>query len=353
MNRILPKILAVLTRHDRDIVVAGVDFQWSDNLWTPNIFRVYELIFGRRLDKNGGSIRAASKGWIDSEEGVFYQFGIAFEDNVALVEASIRQFFANFRLPKFKLVYFPVLTFQTPNGMTISRQMLIPYRFAIAIDNTGSVQDSAHPESFNFLFTGSNGLLTLTGVNTAAGEWPTNTTYNSVNMTQDTYNANSHINSGSNDTAFYSLRGPSTGTNAVGIAWTGSPIVYGITVASYTGVSQGAYDNSNAVDSGTGTTTSLVMNLPNVQAANCWAIGFLINDQAAPSYSVGAERVANPRSSADSQFDSAGTIGTGSQNITATISPAAHTYYTIFSIAPVAAAVTVSKSIISDLIIFN
>ncbi len=344
--------MAVLTRHDRQIVTRVVDFQWSDKLWTHNIFRVYEVLFGRRLDENGGSIRAASRGWIDSEEGVFYQYGIAFEDNVALVEASIRQFFSSFRLPKFKLVYFPVLTFQTPNGMTISRQMLIPYRFAIAIDNTGSVQDSAHPESFNFLFTGSNGLLTLTGVNTAAGEWPTNTTYNSVNMTQDTYNANSHINGGSNDTAFYSLRGPSTGTNAVGIAWTGSPIVYGITVASYTGVSQGAWDSSNSVDSGTGTTTSLAMSTT-VVAANCWLLGFVINDQAAPSFSVGAERVANPRSGANSQFDSAGTVGTGSQTDTATISPAAHTYYTIFSLAPVAAAVTVSKSIISDLIIFD
>lgn len=325
------------TRADRQKVVAGVDFEWSDKSWTHNAFRVYELIFWRRY-----GIRAESKGYF-TEGGVRYgkfkQYAISWEATVALFETAVRQMLT-FRLPQISLEYVPLIQLQTPQGIVI-QQLWVPYRFAIALDTSRSTgEETSDPTTYAYTCTGSNLVLILAGSMqrlTSTG-WPAASaiTYNSVAM--DAQIAQGGMNIYTNRwMATYYLINPSTGSNTMSINWVNTIQNAFPLTASYSGVKQTGFPDSSSgfvTDSGTAGSFSPTTT---VSASNCWLTANTDNDQWVPSISGnnGVNRANNASSIV--YVDSNGTVSTGSQSFTLSGSPNAHWSYIAVSIAPVPA----------------
>src|SRR5205085_12355012 len=84
LRYLLLKIMAVVTGAPRYVT----DVEWSSKSWTHNVFRLYELSFGRRW---GIRPELTSALGIDEKgrETVTYQFH-SFEAIVAHIEARIR-----------------------------------------------------------------------------------------------------------------------------------------------------------------------------------------------------------------------------------------------------------------------
>lgn len=224
MKNPLPQILATITGHPRYLP----DIKWSSKLWTHNIFRVYELVFGRRY-----GIRAEmTAGWVNGE---WVQQAYTFESSCALVETAIRNFI---RFPKFKLVkvYIPQLSFV---GLPQQRQQ--PYLLAIAYDNV-----SAEITSASLTITGSDMIL-VTAARALSGDDLTGVTYNSVSLTlgvKQTMLARTQY--------LHYLKGPSTGSNTLTFSGT-STAGRG---ASYSGASQtGGVDSAGVYETASGTRT--------------------------------------------------------------------------------------------------
>ncbi len=155
-------------------VEEGVDFAWSSKSWTHNAFRLYELVFGRKV-----GIRAESTTGVN-ENGVSWVIVHSFEAAVAYTETLIRN---AFRLPKFKLVkvYIPQLA---PAGFGPPSRG--PYMFAIAYDTTANgTNGAAASVTFAHTCTGSNLTLTVHGCqNGIPRASASSATYNAVSMTQ-------------------------------------------------------------------------------------------------------------------------------------------------------------------------
>lgn len=213
--RILAKILALLTLHDRYFP----EIEWSENSWTHNAFRTYEMLFGRRVgirpemtvqavsDENGLHVTYACHSW----EAVF-----------ALTETYIRETLASLKFQPIR-IYIPVL--MTPQGFPM---IASPYIFAIAHDvsaNSGA-QSNSSPWTYSHTCTGAN--LTFT----ANFRWWSNggtqsvssIVYNSVALTliatQDNESPTNYKSS-----AYY-LANPSTGANTFTLTFSAG--TYGI-----------------------------------------------------------------------------------------------------------------------------
>lgn len=241
---------------------------WSDRSWVHNIFRVYELIFGRRF-----GIRAEISSYFDGQRAFYYAH--SFEGACALLETSIRDLF-RFKLPV--RVWIPQLA--TPGLPKVS----LPFMFAIAHDADSKIgaASTTSPATWNHTCTGSNGLLVaMFEVKTTTNTFISGL-YNSIAMT---HLAGASIVDATNAIAFdywYKI-GPSTGSNAISISFTTGASRRLIGVAtSLTGVS--AQDASNTA-SGTvsGSTPQPSVSVTTV-ADNCWVIGGTgVNDNGALS----------------------------------------------------------------------
>ena len=206
MDKILPKIMAVITRHSRRQVIAGVDFKWG-KYWTHNAFRVWELIFWAP-----DRVRPSVVSFNGSEDD--HEYGFTLEGKFAVLETMVRSLL-RFKIPSIKLVRVPVL--QLANGM-VFHPGLVPYSFAIAIDtyqtNDGGINQTT-PTVGNHTCTGSNVVL-VTGIwnqqNNSASYPPSTITYNSVSMGSNLRLDSVSIGSGYYyNTILYALYGPSTG----------------------------------------------------------------------------------------------------------------------------------------------
>lgn len=248
MTTFLHKLMVDITRKPRQIVTLGVDFEWSPKSWTHNVFRTYELVFGRRkgikeemttvleTDKNGATR--------------FYYICHSFESCVALTEQYVREFLAHFKITPFK-IYVPVL--QTVGGTPVFSS---PYLFAIAFDNAGDSGEKANttPWSFSFTATGSNLSMVSSFVN-----WNNSGT---VSVSSVTYNSVS-FTFGINQTAFtpadyiaqqYYLASPATGANTASVAFTGNS--YGrMGMTSFSGTNTASPKDNTAVAHTAGATS--------------------------------------------------------------------------------------------------
>lgn len=121
ISDILPVAMVVLTKHDREIV----EIKWVKKNWTHNIFRVYEMFFGRRK----GIRPEAAVGFDDNGRQVVQIF--TYEAGIAHIEKSIRAWFSNLLERKWITieVYSPQMVMT--NGMTMPFPRM-PYLFAIA-----------------------------------------------------------------------------------------------------------------------------------------------------------------------------------------------------------------------------
>ena len=126
------------------------EIKWSSNSWTHNVFRVYEMIFGRKY-----GIRAELSSIPFENKTLYYCH--SWESVFALTETKVRELLKGL-VPKISLVYVPQL--QTTNGFNLPLSNS-PYLFAIAFDavssNDGGV---ATTNTYSHTCTGSD--LTLT-----------------------------------------------------------------------------------------------------------------------------------------------------------------------------------------------
>ncbi len=264
---ILPQILATLTG-SRYQVVRGRDFEWSDNSWTHNAFRVYELIFGRRYgirhemsascDHDGNTIYAAH-----SREAVF-----------ALAERYVRDLFLSWQFAK---IYIPIM--QTTQGIPVFAS---PYLFAIANTNSAQSTRTGSPTTntlSSYSITGSNVSL-FVGVDVAQSAdvaQCTGVTANGVSMGSEV----GHIvisTGGVGNVYLFNLVGAATGNI---VATKNSALSeLALMASSYSGVSQGALDNSSTAgpSSSSNFTQSVASN-----TANAWGLVFNGNGTGNPT----------------------------------------------------------------------
>lgn len=172
MEKILPYILATLTQHDRQKVVAGVDFEWSKDSWTHNFFRAFELVFWRRSGIRAETSAVAFKNADGTTTTIRAYHSL--ESLLKFFEYKVRSIW-NWKLVPVK-VYLPVLR---PAGMpTFSSPYLLAIAFVGAANNN---QNGATTLSLTgvscgttnglvFAFAGDNDLsFVITGISCADG----------------------------------------------------------------------------------------------------------------------------------------------------------------------------------------
>lgn len=247
-RKILPKILAVITRESRYLP----QIKWSSECWTHNLFRLYEIVFWRRL-----GIRREQ---ISTSEGVVYCFTL--ENYLATWEGFIRAYLKS--ALRFKVVY---LQFAEIAGIK-SQYGFAPYRFAIAVDSAASAGGTSSALAWNLTCSGSDRILFTFGyINEgSAADRVTSMTYNSV--------ASTFINkilAGADYSYLYYQVAPSTGTNSVVINLNATVGIIG-GAASYTGANQTGQPDANNTNSATGGSVTSLTTSVTVVAANSWLV---------------------------------------------------------------------------------
>lgn len=266
------------------------EIQWSGSSWTHNVFRCYELIFGRKF-----GIRPEMSARYS--EGVITYTCHSWESAFALTEQYVRLFFKGIVFAP-KRVWIPLL--QTPQGFTFPSS---PFLFAIAFDT--SVIGGAGSATWSHTCTGSNiglfiGMVTTSGLASAA-------TYNSVSASLTDSIASTNGCTG--QTLFF-LANASTGSNTVSVT-VGAGVFQGYS-CSYSGVSAIDSHAANTV----GTNQSSWPSSTTVVAANCWLIAMGSGSGNFTGVTVAVGTVRQFNAGDDGIADSNGTVGTGSQNIT-------------------------------------
>lgn len=269
MKKILPYILATLTQHDRQLVVPGTDFTWSSNCWTHNVFRVYELVFGRRA-----GIRWEGTSYLN-EDGETVQISGTVENFFAVFEGAVRAYLKSWSL-NWRIVYVPQLA-GIPMGLQSPFMFAIAFDVAATFDGGGSAAASF---TYSHTCTGSNLTLVSQGYFNAAGAPSvTSVTYNSVALTNgQTFAA------GNQNTFIYYLAAPSTGSNSILLTPSKSCLgSFGST--SYTGTSAtpagAGAQNSSPVGGSTTPNTPIT-----TTAANSWVVDLVELDGTVAAFSA-------------------------------------------------------------------
>lgn len=280
-----------VTRHSRQIVTPGIDFEWdggNSRVW--QIFRAYEYWFGRRSGRRfeGGT-------YIDELGRNCWTFG-TWENVSVFVEGVVRDFFRGL-VPKFEIV-------RTPQLATTTGQLYnSPFRFAIAFDNAEVVFASS---TLSCVVSGSNGyMFGMVGASTGT---PLTATFNSVSMTVSTpFN----IQSGFWVGGVY-LASPATGTH--NFVSSGGNDLMRNSIGTYSGVSQSAPDQY-VTNGSTGTSLTVTIT---TATANCWMfLSATGNNGTATAGTNSTLRAGgNISSGISAVLDSNGTITTGGFSMT-------------------------------------
>ena len=258
----LPQLLAKITGRDR--YLPGI--VWSDNSWTHNVFRLFELVFWKAYGPAGvgDTIRREAASWI-TEDGIEGHAFYTFEAAVAHFETIVRQAIKSLEMPKIR-IYVPVME---TAGMPFFIPAPTGYMFAIARDTTvnGSAGGVSTGPSWSHTCTGSN-LILIVWAGTESSIGVSGITYNSAAMTQATVATqytSEHFQ------YLYYKTGPSTGANTVQVTHASSTYSEGGYSISYTGAaSAGQPDATAALSEASGTSGSTTIT---VVAANCWVFG--------------------------------------------------------------------------------
>lgn len=304
IKHILPFLLTQISRKPRYLVRPNVNFEWNSKCWTHNIFRFYEMVFGRRY----GIRPEMTTNW--SENEVTHACH-SFESFLALTESKIRE---ALRLKSIKglipvRVHIPVL--KTPEGFPVFQS---PYVFAIAFDAakaTGNDAVSSGSLTFDQTCTGSDLLLwVLSGQRNA--DQVTAVSYNSVSATQTGGSINPPTRTTWGSQLWY-LIDPDTGTNTVSIGSISTADLRGSS-ASYSGCQQSGVPDQSTTATGTTSPISATLTL----GTDSWAILAPTSDAVTPAASTNSTlRTTNV--GITSIFDSNG-ANTGSFNMQATVS---------------------------------
>ena len=318
LKNFLPWVLTKVTGNARYLP----KIEWSDQSWTHNVFRLYELIFWREY---GIRAECSATSTID-EDGVqrVYFFFHTTEALLAHFETVIRRFLKGaFTIPV--RIYIP--QFATPGGMPMG---MSPYLFAIAYDNAGAqMTNSGQTNTLSFTVTGSDTFLSHFGF--SENSTITGVTYNAAAMTD----CGAHVN---NSYMFY-LINPATGAhNAVSTQAASVGGTHYLGLVSYTGAKQSAQPDATGTSvpgSGTSISISVVTTV-----ANCMVTaGFLMDTNTSPTAGANTTvRCSAGGNTSGGNADSGTAVAAiGSFTLTVTHSSAAHRAIGM-SIAPIPAA---------------
>jgi hypothetical protein len=253
LTRILPKIMAEITRHPR----YQPEIKWSENFWTHNIFRLWEVVFWRRY---GPRREITATRYAD---GTSEQFAHSWEGTFALIEVRLR-YFLSWRPSPVRL---QIVILRTPEGL----QIPIPYLFAIARpDSPGdSTPKSTDPYSYSHTVSGTDTYMLCWNTTNTSATTTSGITYASVALSSRQSDVG--VQTGSSRAIYmFSLHAPTTGTNTLEVDLSGAPGAWSKAVSvSYTGVDQSTdfttVHNSNKT---VGTAVSTVSPTVTVNVAN-------------------------------------------------------------------------------------
>lgn len=246
--------LAATISGPRTKVVPGVDFEWSGASLTHNVFRVFELIFGR---KDG--IRCESSFEFDENgKGVIYVY--TFEAAVAHTESFIRSLLRVPEMPRIR-IYIPLMAM--PGGFPMP---LSPFLFAIAIGGVASGNlSTTTPLVLSLTTSGSNRFLAVAAYIQSTTKTITGITYNAVALTK--------LFDGQSTNIYGSLSylvNPATGANNISATMSAGGSNGAICGASYTGVAQTSTINTSNNANGSPEQCTSTVN-------NCWMIAAFVN----------------------------------------------------------------------------
>lgn len=250
------------------------DFEWSNKLWTHNVFRFFGMIFGERY----GIRPSIAK--ITDEYGEI-EVAFTLEAQIALFEVYLRNLLTkNFG---FKVVILPQIQLAG-----FGKLGLMPYRFAIAFDNAQSSPGSGtSPYTVAFTCTGSNlALISLAYNGASTADNFTSDLYNGATMTKNQFNNGSAITS----VALFTLLAPATGANNSVLSFSSDQAGRQLFV-SYTGVDQTTGIDVTGASGAPATTSCAVTIITTVDG--CWGTLLCVNGSGAPTAStnINATRV--------------------------------------------------------------
>lgn len=285
-----------LTRQNRYLP----DIEFKKGAWIYNCFRLYELVFWRRV-----GVRAEASAVSDGVN-TYYAYHTV-EAALHNLEQSVRKYFKDFNFVPFK-IYVPQLA--TPQGVVFAS----PYLFAIGFDTSGAADSGGDTgaAAVSLAASGANEKAMMFVAWEVAMSFSTLTVNGSASgVTQiGSEFSNATINL---DCRCYYLDNPPT--SSVSYALSASPsFTCRIAVNLYSGTATGAEDstatNSAVADTLTVTTT--------VVASNCWLVGVGMGFPSGGNAITGGSGT-TMRSGAPTTFfysaDSNGTVGTGSQSL--------------------------------------
>lgn len=242
------------------------EIEWSNNSWTHNIFRVYEIIFWRKIGIRPESSVRLEKDYKDNEYENYELY--TFEAYCAYFETWLRNLF-NRRWSVIKLHGFQLAT----NPYSSIGLKLPMANFAIALDvATSSTAGTASPKTWSHTVTGSSPLIAIC-VGAISGASPPASTAASYSAAAAT-KAQSNQKTGSSfneESSIWFKGSAATGANTVSVSWTFTinQGIAGVSI-SYSGAQSG--DAADAVNGLTGTATGAQSFNVTTVADNCWVV---------------------------------------------------------------------------------
>lgn len=298
---------------------------WApSNLWVTKAFRILEQVFGLPLKMKDGhpdTIRLQSILERSVVDGVSHSRVYCFTTEAVLanIEARVRAF----KLPRLVIVKMPQLV--TPTGVQFSS----PYRFAIAIDNSGNTANGASPQTVSYTATGSNlemAAITQTGANDVTGFTYAGAAL-SVLSTVPTHG-------GVSNHQLYHKTTPATGANTLSLSATTNNVM--AMVETVSGAAQTGQPDVTAT--GISQTVSVASQTitATVVTANSWLVGGVVDNTGGVQTASTGTFKRKGEVSATCLYDSNGTVGTGSQSLIVTFSPNTILSMTMCAIKPLA-----------------
>lgn len=247
----LVRLMATLRGRPRTIP----QIEWSDKSIVHNVFRLYEVVFGRDLGADGSGIRCESVTGID-EYGNYFRKTFTFEARCAYIETDIRQFvrkWASARLV-FRPVYIevPVFAFVGQHGGRWNT-VRTGYSLAIAFDAFTADTTAASPNTVSHTCTGSNGWLNTIIFTSTVSQVMSSVTYNSAALTQGSDRGTQDPSMGYYANEIWYKASPTTGSNTLSYSWTGGGNVFAY-AASYSGVTNTSLGGKSSIEDASGTT---------------------------------------------------------------------------------------------------
>lgn len=328
MRLILPKLLAILTRKSRYIP----DIKWSDKSLVHNLFRAYELVFGRR---HGIRCESSTSAEMDNDGKVILNRKFfTVEAVLAHLESVVRNGF------KFNFEWVELPQLQLAGlAQSIDAPQLPIFTFAIAIDVANEGYVNGTNLSYSHTVTGSDTYISAQSWTFSGGDSISAVTYAGEALTERGQVATD----ASGQLYIHSAAGANTGSNT--LQYTNSSSQVFSTVASYTGVDQST-PCPDTVLTGNATNSSFTISTTNVSVDQSWILMSVRSPSKVPTAGSGCFVRKTNTTSADcgTTLDSNGGRSTGANTMDFSWTGSSALYYVIGNFAPTAGGASVNSN---------